>query len=95
MGPAKHPSWQRRPPRRPSTSFMGPLEGLGRHEQAAVCGNGLRLAARFDSAAGVIFGHFSMGKLHNGACETPFLATKTAATPLHFIYGPIGGIGKA
>ena len=54
----------------------------------------MRLAARFDSA-GVVFGQFLRGKLHIGACETPFLATKTAATPLHFIYGPIGGIGKA
>ena len=63
------------------------------HEQRSVS-YGLRLAARFDSA-GVIFGQFSMGKLHDGTCETPFLATKTAATPLHFLYGSIGGIGHA
>ena len=36
-----------------------------------------------------------MGKLHDGTCETPFLATKSAAMPLHFIVGSIGGIGKA
>ena len=52
------------------------------------------LAARFDSA-GVIFGQFSMGKLHDGTCEAPFLTSESAAPPLHFLYGSIGGIGKA
>ena len=35
-----------------------------------------------------------MPSLHAETRKTPFLATKTAATPLHFIYGPIGGIGE-
>ena len=51
-------------------------------------------AARFDSAR-VIFGQFSMGKLHDGTCEAPFLTSESAAAPLHFLYGSIEGIGKA
>ena len=35
------------------------------------------------------------GKLRDGTCGSPYQTSVSAATPLHFIYGYIGGIGNA
>ena len=72
-----------------SESAAAPLHFLYRSiggiwlEWTSSNGIGLHLAARFD-LAGVIFGQFSMGKLHDGTCEAPFLAPESAvaAPPL-------------
>ena len=45
-------------------------------------------------SAGVIFGQFSMGKLHDGTCEMPFLATRKAPRrPSTSSMDPLEGLG--